>query len=327
MGTSKFSVETELQHKGICDASGAIALDEEHFVVANDEDNILRVYRSDTSGSPVSEIVGTDINKYFTNNPKQKETDIEGATQIGEIIYWITSHGTNKEGRSKPERRQFFANKILLNNGSKSFQQVGHSYTQLVEDMLKDERLNHYQLEAAAKIPPKQKGGLNIEGIAATPNQEILIGFRNPIPQDKAILLTLKNPKDLLEKDVNAIFGEPIELDLNGLGIRSIEYWHSQSRFIIIAGAYDGSDQFSLYQWSGLEVENPQLIEVTGLPSDFRPESVLFYPNRDYQFQLISDDGSIERIAGTPCKDIKIKDDEDSPHKYFRSLWIRTEDA
>ena len=327
MGTSKFSVETELQHKGICDASGAIALDEEHFVVANDEDNILRVYRSDTSGSPVSEIVGTDINKYFTNNPKQKETDIEGATQIGEIIYWITSHGTNKEGRSKPERRQFFANKILLNNGSKSFQQVGHSYTQLVEDMLKDERLNHYQLEAAAKIPPKQKGGLNIEGIAATPNQEILIGFRNPIPQDKAILLTLKNPKDLLEKDANAIFGEPIELDLNGLGIRSIEYWHSQSRFIIIAGAYDGSDQFSLYQWSGLEVENPQLIEVTGLPSDFRPESVLFYPNRDYQFQLISDDGSIERIAGTPCKDIKIKDDEDSPHKYFRSLWIRTEDA
>ena len=312
MGTSKFSVETELQHKGICDASGAIALDEEHFVVANDEDNILRVYRSDTSGSPVSEIVGTDINKYFTNNPKQKETDIEGATQIGEIIYWITSHGTNKEGRSKPERRQFFANKILLNNGSKSFQQVGHSYTQLVEDMLKDERLNHYQLEAAAKIPPKQKGGLNIEGIVATPNQEILIGFRNPIPQDKAILLTLKNPKDLLEKDVNAIFGEPIELDLNGLGIRSIEYWHSQ---------------FSLYQWSGLEVENPQLIEVTGLPSDFRPESVLFYPNRDYQFQLISDDGSIERIAGTPCKDIKIKDDEDSPHKYFRSLWIRTEDA
>ena len=324
METSKFSVETELQHKGICDASGAIALDEEHFVVANDEDNILRVYRSDTSGSPVSEIVGTDINEYFPNNPKKKETDIEGATQIGEIFYWITSHGTDKKGRSRPERRQFFANQLLLNNGSKSFQQVGHSYTQLVEDMLKDERLNHYQLEAAAKIPPKQKGGLNIEGLAATPNQEILIGFRNPIPQKKAILLTLKNPKDLLEKDVNAIFGEPIELDLNGLGIRSIEYWHSQSRYIIIAGAYDGSDQFSLYQWSGLEVENPQLIEVTGLPSDFRPESVLFYPNRDYQFQLLSDDGSIERIAGTPCKKI---DDEDSPQKYFRSLWIRTEDA
>ena len=63
METSRFSVETELQHKGICDASGAIALDEEHFVVANDEDNILRVYRSDTSGTPVSEIAGTDINK------------------------------------------------------------------------------------------------------------------------------------------------------------------------------------------------------------------------------------------------------------------------
>lgn len=324
MKISKFSVETELQHRGICDASGAIALDEEHFVVANDEDNILRVYRSDTSGSSVSEIAETDINNYFTNNPKHKETDIEGAAQIGEIIYWITSHGTNKEGKSRPERRQFFANQILTNNGIRSFRQIGHSYTQLVEDMLKDERLHHYRLDEAAKRPPKQKGGLNIEGLGATPNQEIIIGFRNPIPQDKAILLTLKNPRDLLEKDVNAIFGDPIELDLNGLGIRSIEYWPSQSCFIIIAGAYDGSGHFALYQWSGLEVENPQLIRIAGMPSDFRPESVLFYPNRDSQFQLLSDDGSIERIAGTPCKDIN---DEDSLHKYFRSVWISIDNA
>ncbi|MCG9889726.1 MAG: DUF3616 domain-containing protein [Thermosynechococcaceae cyanobacterium MS004] len=323
MKASKFSVKKELQHRGICDASGAVALDEDHFVVANDEDNILRVYRSDISGSSVSEIGNTDINKYFINNPKHKETDIEGAAQIGDIIYWITSHGTNKEGKSKPERRQFFANKVLTSHGSRSFQQVGYSYTQLVEDMLKDERLHHYRLDKAAKVPPKQKEGLNIEGLAATPNQEILIGFRNPIPQDKAILLTLKNPKDLIEKSVHAIFGDPIELDLNGLGIRSIEYWRSQGCFIIIAGAYDGSDQFSLYQWSGLEVENPQPIEITGLPSDFRPESVLFYPNQNSQFQLLSDDGSIERIAGTPCKEI---DDEDSIHKYFRSLWIKIED-
>jgi hypothetical protein len=324
MRKAVFSVERELQHQGICDASGAIALDEEHFVVANDEDNILRVYRSDISGNPVSGISGIDINNYFDNNPKQKEVDIEGATQLGEMLYWITSHGTNKEGELKPERRQFFANKLSIEGGVKCFKQVGHSYTQLFEDMLKEKRLNHYHLEAAAKIPPKEQGGLNIEGLAATPDQEILIGFRNPISHSKAILLTLKNPMDLLEKNASSIFGEPIELDLNNLGIRSIEYWKSQNQFMIIAGAYDGSDQFALYQWSGREDENPQLIEVTGLPSDFRPECVLFYPNRENQFQLISDDGSVERSEGTLCKKIKNKD---HPDKYFRSVWIRTVDA
>ncbi|MGZ8143725.1 MAG: DUF3616 domain-containing protein [Methylosarcina sp.] len=318
------SVERELQHQGICDASGAVALDEQHFVVANDEDNILKVYRSDKSGGPVSGISGRDINDYFDNNPKRKEVDIEGAAQLDGIIYWITSHGRNKEGKPRPERHQFFGNGLSIENGNKSFKQIGHSYTRLFEDMVKDPRLRRYQLEAAAKLPPKEKGGLNIEGLAATPKKEILIGFRNPLSQDKAILLVLTNPKELLEKkDAHAIFGEPMELDLNGLGIRSLGYWKSQNRFLIAAGAYDGSDHFSLYEWSGLENENPELIEVSGWPADFRPESVLFYPNRNNQFQLLSDDGSLERIEGTPCKDIK---DNNHPQKYFRSLWIKTDE-
>lgn len=316
----RFSVERELQHKKMCDASGAIALDEQHFIVANDEDNILCLYDSDKSHKPISQI---DINSYFANNPKKKEVDIEGAAQLDGIIYWITSHGRNRKGEFKPERHQFFANKISIDDGVKSFKQVGHSYTRLFEDMLKDERLKHYKLEEAGKLPPKEKGGLNIEGLATTPNKEILIGFRNPIPQGKAILLTLKNPQELLEIEyASAIFGDPIELDLNGLGIRSIDYWERQNRFIIIAGAYDTSDQFALYQWAGLN-EKPQLIEVAGLPSDFHPESVLFYPNRDNQFQLLSDDGSLKRNGGIPCKEIK---DKDHQQKYFRSLWIRTEE-
>jgi hypothetical protein len=313
-------VEKELEHQGICDASAAVALDDQHFVVANDEENILKVYRSDCSGGPVSGILGRDLNDGFDNNPDNKEVDIEGAAQLGGVIYWITSHGRNKAGKFRPERRQFFANKISMDDGNKRFEQVGHSYTRLFEDMLKDERLNRYPLEAAEKLPPKAKGGLNLEGLAVTPDQALLIGFRNPIPQGKAIILPLTNPRELVkEKNAHAIFDDPIELDLNGLGIRSIEFWEGRNRFIIIAGAYDGSDRFSLYQWSGLKDENPELIEVTGSPSDFRPESVLFYPNRDDRFQLLSDDGSVERIAGTPCKDIK---NNDHPQKYFRSVWV-----
>ncbi|WP_404790131.1 DUF3616 domain-containing protein [Altericista sp. CCNU0014] len=324
MESFRFSVEKELQHQGICDASGAVALDENRFVVANDEDNILRVYQAHHSGKSDRRI---DINQYFDNNPKSDEVDIEGVAQIDRIIYWISSHGRNKNGKLKPERRQFFANQLLTDDPEKLFKQVGLSYTQLLEDVLKDKRLKKYQLEDAEKLPPKEKGGLNIEGLASTPDRELLIGFRNPIPEGKALLVPLLNPRALLEQNTNAMLGEPIELDLNGLGIRSLEYWQSQNTFIVIAGAYDGSDRFALYQWSGLRHEDPELMEVTGMPSDFRPESVLFYPNCEDRFQLLSDDGSIARSEGIPCKDIKVKPGEEHPHKFFRSVWIRSEAA
>jgi hypothetical protein len=38
---------------GMCDASAAVSLNAELFVVANDEDNALRVYRRQPGGLPV----------------------------------------------------------------------------------------------------------------------------------------------------------------------------------------------------------------------------------------------------------------------------------
>ncbi|AFZ19270.1 DUF3616 domain-containing protein [Allocoleopsis franciscana] len=314
-----FAVEKELKHHGICDASGAIALDDNSFIVANDEDNFLRVYSADESGKPRTII---DINNYFPNNPEKEEVDIEAATELNGLIYWITSHGRNKKKKRKPLRHQFFANKIT-HPGQPILEQVGKSYTQLVfKDMFQDERLKNYVLEKAEELAPKEKGGLNIEGLTATPDGKLLIGFRNPIPRGKALILPLTNPLDLIqekEDEVNAIFGNPIELDLGGLGIRSIEYWQVYQVYLIIAGAYDSSDEFALYWWSGNCQDTPEKIEAINLPSDFRPEAVLFYPNRKNQLQIISDDGAIIRADGKECKEIK---DENHSEKYFRSLWI-----
>jgi len=319
MQNFNFTIGKELQHQGICDASGAVALDDNKFIVANDEDNLLRVYLADESGKPRTII---DINNYFPNNPKKKEVDIEAATELNGLIYWITSHGRNKDGESKPLRHQLFANKIT-DSGKLTLEQVGNSYTQLVfKDMFLDERLKKYKLEKAEELAPKKEGGLNIEGLTATPNGDLLIAFRNPIPKGKALVLPLNNPLELIqkeEKEVKASFGEPIELDLGGLGIRSIEYWQVCQVYLIIAGAYDGGDEFALYWWSGNRQDTPQKIESINLPVDFCPEAVLFYPNRKTQFQLLSDDGSISRVDGKTCKEIK---DENHLEQYFRSLWI-----
>lgn len=319
-----FSVDKELQHNGICDASGAVALDDSRFIVANDEDNHLRVYSANESGAPVKII---DINNYFSNNPDTEEADIEGATELNGLIYWITSHGRSKKGKRKPLRHQFFANKITK-FGQPILEQIGKSYTQLVfKDMFQDERLKKYELEQAEELAPKEEGGLNIEGLTATPNGELLIGFRNPIPRGKALILPLINPLDLIQKDENEVqasFGNPIELDLGGLGIRSIEYWQVYQAYLIIAGAYDGGDQFALYWWSGNCQEPPEKIELINLPVDFRPEAILFYPNRKTQFQLLSDDGAIPRVDGKTCKEIK---DENHLEQYFRSLWITVSES
>lgn len=309
--------ENEFKHFGACDASGSVALfDTNYLVVANDEDNILRVYDSTSSGKPIESI---DIGNYFTNNPKNKEADIEAATILNGNIYWITSHGRNKNAKERPERHNFFANKFAVDGEKISAQQIGRSYSNLFADMMRDERLKKYKLESAESLAPKAEGGLNIEGLCTTPDNQLLIGFRNPIRDGKALVLPLENPEELIQKeDSSARFGNPIDLDLGGLGIRSIEYWETHKLYIIAAGSYSSRDEFRFYQWSGNPNEDPELIEIVDLPSGFNAEAVVIYPNLDNKFQILSDDGSVKRDGEIPCKDIP----PDSDRKFFRSVWV-----
>lgn len=322
MQNLKFSIIQELKHQGICDASAAVPLGQDRFIVGNDEadkelGNMLRVYNSKASGNLLKVM---DINDYFDNNPKHKEIDLEAVSELDGVIYWITSHGRNKDAEQKLPRHQFFANKIT--EDQLSVKQEGKSYTQIVlRDMLEDPKFAQLSLKTAETIAPKKPGGLNIEGLTVTPEKELLIGFRNPIPQGKALLIPLKNPSDLIAKNMNvkAIFGDPILLDLEGFGIRSIEYWSVIDSYLIIAGQFDQGENFALYSWSGKKEDKPSRITID-FPKGFRPESILFYPHLKDQFQILSDDGAIVRANGQKCKDIPEKD---NPEKFFRSVWVK----
>src|SRR6185503_11055346 len=46
------SLTAPLIHLGMCDASAAVALSSDHFAVADDEDNPIRVYRADEGNLP-----------------------------------------------------------------------------------------------------------------------------------------------------------------------------------------------------------------------------------------------------------------------------------
>jgi hypothetical protein len=317
-----FSILTPepLKHFGICDASAAIPLGQDQFIVGNDEadedlGNLLRVYSSQESGKVTT--LPISINKFVDT---RKEIDLEAVTEFNGVIYWITSHGRNSSGEIKPKRHQLFATKFT--DDDNVLEQVGQSYTRfLYWDLLTESKLKGLRENEVERLAPKL-GGINIEGLTATPEGDLLIGFRSPLTENKALLVPLKNPLELMtQTGTKAQLGEPILLDLDGLGVRSIEYWSVIQAYIIIAGEVGGGPEFALYSWSGHLADKPELIDLQ-LPDDFRPESVLFYHHLSDRFQILSDDGTIQRVEGKKCKEIQ---DSENPEKYFRSIWVKIE--
>ena len=65
---------------------------------------------------------------------------------------------------------------------------------------------------------------INIEGLAATPEGDLLIGFRAPLIDKMAPVLRLTNPAAVTERGEEPRFGKPHLLDLDERGIRSIDW-------------------------------------------------------------------------------------------------------
>src|SRR5439155_10749046 len=237
--------------------------------------------RAHAPGLPVASF---NLSLFLGVEAKKPETDLEGAFWLGHRIFWITSHGRNHEGKYRRNRHYFFA--TTWNEAEMRLKPVGKPYQYLLLDLLREPRLKQFKLGAASRLPPKLKGALNIEALCATPEQSLLIGFRNPIPHGRALIVSLLTPNHLLTGKP-AQFGEPILVDLGGLGIRDIGYW--QGRYIIVAGPYDAQANTRLFQWSGGKAQ-PQPIEHTQLQS-FNAEAVIVYPDQR-PFQLLSDGGT-----------------------------------
>ncbi|HEY5915160.1 MAG TPA: DUF3616 domain-containing protein [Verrucomicrobiae bacterium] len=298
---------------GMADASGGVAVGSNLFVVADDESNAIRLYSADTPGPPLQQY---DFSAFVQVERKHVEADLEAAARIGDRIYWIGSHGRNKNGRERPNRGCFFGTAIRDAGGQVQVLPVGQPYRALLRDLEADPRFQGYRLAQAAARGPKEPAGLNIEGLSATPEGHLLIGFRNPIPDGKALLIPMTNPTEVVGGSRPA-FEPGIQLDLDGLGIRDIALY--QQTYIIIAGSYHGGGKFELFRWSGGN-SGPERIKIKRL-NDYHPEAIIIYPGKGLrEFQLLSDDGT-EPVDGVPGKEVK-----DPSKKTFRSVWVREEE-
>jgi len=340
--------EPYIVYHGMSDASAGAALSVDLFVVADDENNVLRAYKTGQTSRPVSSF---DLTSFLMVDPDFPEADIEGATIVGDRIYWITSHGRNKDGKMRPNRYRFFATSVEIRKDSVMLAPVGTPCSTLIQEMIRSEATFNLQLDSATRLDAKKlekkerkklapkKEGLNIEALCATADGKMLyIGFRNPQVFDKAaskkraVIVPLHNPEQVIEKGNPAIFGSPILLSLDGLAIRSMEYSHYHNSYFIVAGPPNEAPEFSLYRWSGKKQEQPTLINKFPLSRDnFSPEALIVFENSG-RFLLLSDDGSIVIAISEPsdCMEGQILENGNCLNKYlsnqkkkwFRAMWI-----
>jgi hypothetical protein len=73
-----------IEHFGTCDASAGAAAGVNSVVVASDEDNVLRGYRTDRCGMPMQTL---DLTSFLRVIGKHPEADIEGAATVGNRVY------------------------------------------------------------------------------------------------------------------------------------------------------------------------------------------------------------------------------------------------
>jgi hypothetical protein len=279
-------------YRGLCDASAGVALSPSHFVVADDDHDILTIYRF---GEP-DPAASVDLTDYLGNRQpdgKSRKGDIEGAARIKDRIYWISSHGRNGEGKIQEARQQLFATEVIETAfGPRVKALTAPPYKRLIPDLIGDPRFAPLATASALQKPPEDPGGFNIEGLAATLDGHLLIGFRNPLPEGKAWLVPLKNPAEVIGKAAAPVFGDPVALDLGGRGIRSIEF--VESRYVIVAGPFDNGKRsgkgFALYTWSGKGTDSVKRVKKVDFGT-MHPEAI-FAADGKNAIYLLSDDGN-----------------------------------
>jgi hypothetical protein len=344
------SQDAFVRYWGMCDASAGVALDNEQFVVADDETNHFFLFRQGQDRTPLQRIKW-DAGSPGGDRPTDGETegDIEGAAQVKDLIFWITSHGRSRSGELRPSRHQFFAVRVAKEGDRFVFKKVGRTYRRLAVDMAADPQLQRIGLAESMKLDddkvkrlaPKREG-FNIEGLAAAPDGSLLIGLRNPRPEGKAVLIRMLNPMEVVTQEATARFDQPILLDFAGtlgrrgqdLGVRDLAYSQRRGDFLLIAGPHDGKQGFAIFSWTGDPNDAPQTLVGPTSALDqargFAPEALLLSPDGS-QMNLLSDDGSLKVAVNSPdeCQPgtfndgyCQTKDLRDPRRKSFRTMTV-----
>jgi hypothetical protein len=126
----------------------------------------------------------------------------------------------------------------------------------------------------------QRKGGLNVEGLAAMPNEpgKLLVGLRSPHLGGDFPANTRSGQAIVVKIDVgsfseNALAPQAYALDLGGLGFRSLQYSATAQGYFVTAGIVEQGWDYAFYFWKGMG-STPVRIRLPEFDGLCRPESV-----------------------------------------------------
>ena len=273
---------------GVYEPSAVQQLPDGKLLIAEDEPNhAFSIISIDKTGRFIEdEALDTRVITGF----KRRLSDLEALARDDEgFIYALTSHSRTRKGNRSPDREHLMRFKIQDGNV------LGlTSYDNLTQVLETDHKLHDLIRERTkAEVSFEE---INIEGMAFDPvKKRLVLGFRDPEFNNMALVAFISNPKDVFERNVQPEFDEVAILDIDGGGIRSLNYDPVLKNYVIANEVKDENGQkFSqLWTWSGNPTDEPQKISLPNLQHITNVEAVdSITVNGKPQMILMGDEGN-----------------------------------
>ncbi len=251
---------------GIFEPSAIAQLPDGRFLVVEDEKSrpfSLLTIRPDGTTSSVPLRTGA-------LSAAMELDDLEGiSVDAAGFVYAITSHSRSGKGKEKKARERLVRFRVA---GDLALDPV------VVSGLKEAMSAAHPVLaQAATVLEVKADGGLNIEALEVTPDGErLLIGFRGPLLEGRAIVAAIDNARAVFEAGAAPRMAQPlVTLELGGDGIRAMSYLPALAAYLLVSGpptAVDG--EFHLWSWGGTQRDQPRRLSVPGPAGMARAEGV-----------------------------------------------------
>ncbi len=270
LGTLSISVQvapeppdsTVRYYLGAANASSAIAVGGGYWLDADDDSAPLRLYQDETTGYPIST---WELSSNWKINNK---VDFEAMARHGSDVYDADSFA---EGVGQSPLLDYG----ITGSGANTDITYKGDYYGLEQDLINWDNEHGQRLGIEASSPPSDQkdesgDGLALEGLEFAPDEKTAyLAMRVPLEptsgpeaRTKALIVPVTNFTELFKGNgTHAQFGEPILMDLEGVGIREIRK-NADNQYLILTGPCCDAPQGTapkqaLWEWDGVPADAP----------------------------------------------------------------------